>query len=68
MADNDTPIDENNRWVHVGKPGYEHETMIYLDHSCDEWIVGDVADARRMITELQMAIEEYLTMVGVDRR
>ena len=58
MADNGPLIDDGDRWVHVGKPQYRHANMIYLEHSCDEWVIGNEGDALRMIRELTQAIDE----------
>ena len=55
----------------VDKPGYaaycdcENEDhsirlggLIYLPHSCDEWVIGTKEDAEQLIADLQQAIKQ----------
>lgn len=44
----------NNYWEVIGMSddGWE----IYLEHSCDEWIIGNLTSAEDMISNLQDAI------------
>lgn len=42
--------------------GWDYDNLIptfevYLDHSCDEWIIGGENDAQEMIGDLQKALE-----------
>jgi hypothetical protein len=32
--------------------------VAYLDHSCDEWIIGGVEQIREMIRDLEQALKE----------
>lgn len=36
--------------------------IIYLDHSCDRWIIGNADNARVMILALQDAIDKSLAL------
>jgi len=31
---------------------------MYLPHSCDEWVIGGIKEARLLIKDLQLAIKE----------
>ena len=43
------------RWGHVWS---DDEQVIYLPHSCDEWVIGDADDARAMAAELLRLADE----------
>lgn len=58
-------VPEDRIGVMVGDPDYEKETLIFLPHSCDSWVIGTADDARRMIVELEAAIVEYERRVTV---
>lgn len=34
------------------------EKLFYLDHFCDEWVIGNIDDARQLVDDLQELIEK----------
>ena len=38
---------------------FREKTVIQLPHSCDEWIIGGIEEARQMIIDLEEAIKIY---------
>ena len=42
----------------TGKIWSEETSVIYLPHSCDEWVIGGISEAEQMIEDLKIAIEK----------
>lgn len=49
----DYNIEDHNNPKRYRDGGWE----IYLEHSCDEWIIGDAEEAKEMVVNIQCAIE-----------
>jgi hypothetical protein len=37
---------------------YRPKGEFYLDHSCDEWIIGNIKDAKKFVKDLQALIKQ----------
>ena len=53
--DNNIPFKE----MEVTDSGWE----IYLEHSCDEWIIGGLEDAKKFKNDLEEALEYLAKMI-----
>lgn len=42
-------------WEYHHRPG--EATIFYLPHSCDEWVIGSVEDAKKLIADLTKLID-----------
>ena len=66
LAENLTYADfeERNLWgidgfVCFGNRGPETgEKVVYLDHSCSEWVIGGKAEVKNLIEDLQLLLEK----------
>ncbi len=61
-----------SRWVGIDWDGRDYrgpspEGTIYLEHSCDEWIVGTPDDAERMAKSLALAIRTARKILGTPK-
>lgn len=45
--------DEDGCWISEKVRG-----LFYLDHSCDEWVIGDKAHVKLLIEDLQKILKE----------
>lgn len=41
-----------------GDSGYPEKETFYLNHSCDEWIIGDLESAKKFAEDLLKTIKE----------
>jgi len=37
---------------------YRKQVEFYLPHSCDEWVIGDLEDAKHFLEDLKRTIEQ----------
>lgn len=44
--------------INYGDESLADEKVFYLDHQCDEWIVGDIEDAKKFAKDLLDLIEK----------
>ena len=62
-GDNDTRIliksyiDDYNYYLKYKENIIDHGWIIYLDHSCEEWIIGNIGEAEKMRDDIEKAIE-----------
>ncbi len=47
-----------NGEVRYGNCGYDEEVVFFLDHSCDEWVIGNLKDAKNFLKDLQKTIKQ----------
>lgn len=47
-----------NGAINYSPKGKYFNGLFYLDHSCDEWIIGDLAEAEKFAADLLKTIEE----------
>lgn len=52
-------IINNNKIIQYGKTcENEDEEVFYLNHSCDEWVIGNIEEAKAFLQELQDKIRK----------
>ena len=47
-----------NGGINYGKSAWEDKEVFYLDHSCDEWIIGSLEEAKQFAEDLLKIIKE----------
>ena len=47
-------------YIHYGTDfvDYHDKPEFYLDHSCDQWVIGNVKDAKKFVKDLIKIIEK----------
>ena len=50
-------IDDYNYYLKYKENIIDHGWIIYLDHSCEEWIIGNIGEAEKMRDDIEKAIE-----------
>ena len=51
-------IEFANDGIYYEKNKYHPRGQFYLPHSCDEWVIGDLEDAKEFVESLSELIEK----------
>lgn len=51
--------DNNGDFVKDENDDYVGKEQFYLPHSCDNWVIGGIEEAKLLLEELKSLIEQY---------